>query len=494
MNRGDFKEGVLRFACSTAEIFEKFAQLNFRIEDVDFVTEVQHGVFLMLAAKTMFVLDFNYKCFYSYASYEQLVSYAQNRQRAPALHCMGAFQVRNQPFDVKFAFKHQKGRSVLFQDGYLLIMGRKEIETVLCRYKLLPEQGALVMVGCRSLNSGNDLLSSSCRSIDSVLHLSQKSQLRPERSRPPHDAGNSIRDYHILKVISRSARSTIFKVRSAEDAVYTIRQKKIESLEKFQHQMRAFQAKLASKYLLRAHECFLLQQEGQLYFNVVEECGEMSLEHEILQRQAKARLFAPKQVAFLLRVVFKGVIVLNRNGITHGNLFPSKVLFLENGFTKLSTWYSFNRDDWENDFVDACSTVFQCVTLTLFSDAFTLDRLRAHQQNFAAYPGLFDFLEQVMVEWKEDHAVNVEQLKPRLRQLYRILQRENVALDTFQTQYSKAFWIGYQNSFIVVATADSQLFKKVDVLYPDESKMKFSKYNMFAYDGAKTLYMTGAIR
>ena len=60
-------------------------------------------------------------------------------------------------------------------------------------------------------------------------------------------------------------------------------------------------------------------------------------------------------------------MILNRNKIIHGNLSPSKVLFLEDGFTKLSDWYNFNRDGWKNDFVDACSTIYQCAALELIN-------------------------------------------------------------------------------------------------------------------------------
>ena len=40
------------------------------------------------------------------------------------------------------------------------MMGRKDIETVLCSYELIPEQCTLVLRSCVSLNSGVDLLKS----------------------------------------------------------------------------------------------------------------------------------------------------------------------------------------------------------------------------------------------------------------------------------------------------------------------------------------------
>jgi hypothetical protein len=70
LSKGDFKTGTLRFACSTEEYFDEFCDLHFKIQRVEFCVEVQHGVFLLHASKNLFVLDFNYKCFYSFASLE----------------------------------------------------------------------------------------------------------------------------------------------------------------------------------------------------------------------------------------------------------------------------------------------------------------------------------------------------------------------------------------------------------------------------------------
>lgn len=139
--------------------------------------------------------------------------------------------------------------------------------------------------------------------------------------------------------------------------------------------MSAFQSKLTSKHLLKALECFLLNKDNKIYFNVVEEYGESNLENEIKNRKLKFSRFPPKHISFLLRCVFKGILILNKNNITHGNLCPSRVIFLDDGFTKLSNWYNFNRDGWVNDFVDACSTIYQSVTLNLITEPFTLKLL-----------------------------------------------------------------------------------------------------------------------
>jgi hypothetical protein len=83
MSKGDFKEGVLRFACGSPEIYEEFSKLAFKIIQVEWAIEIQHGVFLIMASKNIFILDFNFKCFYSFASLHQLQNYEKNHNKDP---------------------------------------------------------------------------------------------------------------------------------------------------------------------------------------------------------------------------------------------------------------------------------------------------------------------------------------------------------------------------------------------------------------------------
>lgn len=50
------------------------------------------------------------------------------------------------------------GKNVVFQEGMLHILGRKEVETVICSYELLPTQGVMVLKKCISLHSFDDIL------------------------------------------------------------------------------------------------------------------------------------------------------------------------------------------------------------------------------------------------------------------------------------------------------------------------------------------------
>lgn len=184
----------------------------------------------MQSCRALLVLDFNYKCFYSFCSYEQLAQQAQNRRLNPQLYCMGAYQTRMQPFDVKFPFRLSQGRNVMFQDGYLYMLGLKEIETVLCQYKLIPEQGALVMVSCLSQNSGEDLLGSKCRKIEEVLQKNQFSSIEKIPASRLSSPKNYIKDYFILRVLSQSPGCNIYQVRSPMNEVLKIKQYRSESL------------------------------------------------------------------------------------------------------------------------------------------------------------------------------------------------------------------------------------------------------------------------
>ncbi len=166
--RGDFKDFVLKFACSSGDLFNEFCKLSYNVTQVEWSVELQHGVFIIYASKNLLILDFNFKCFYSFASLEQLRNYTQNRIKNPNLY-QNAFETRNQPFEVKFPHLASGGRNVTWQEGRLLLLGRVEIETVLCTYRLLPEQGTIYLESCLSLHSGKDLLKALPHSVDDIV-------------------------------------------------------------------------------------------------------------------------------------------------------------------------------------------------------------------------------------------------------------------------------------------------------------------------------------
>jgi len=62
----------------TLKVFEEFCELSMNLDQVEFCVEVQHGVFLLQASKNIYILDFNYKCYYSFSTLKQLVNYQRN--------------------------------------------------------------------------------------------------------------------------------------------------------------------------------------------------------------------------------------------------------------------------------------------------------------------------------------------------------------------------------------------------------------------------------
>ena len=40
ITKGDFKEGILRFACGSPEIFEEFSKMSFKIAQVEWSCEL----------------------------------------------------------------------------------------------------------------------------------------------------------------------------------------------------------------------------------------------------------------------------------------------------------------------------------------------------------------------------------------------------------------------------------------------------------------------
>lgn len=120
-----------------------------------------------------------------------------------------------------------------------------------------------------------------------------------------------------------------------------------------------------SKYLMEIKQCFLTQDDesGDLFINLIEEDTEWSLHDELLRRQQDNSPFRAPELGQLLKAIFKGIIALQTIELVHGNVQPRLIYFTSKGFIRLAGWYLDNQDDFENDFLDACSIVFQLATL-----------------------------------------------------------------------------------------------------------------------------------
>ncbi|KRX00902.1 Protein kinase-like domain [Pseudocohnilembus persalinus] len=420
LSKGDFMEGVLKFACPSTDLFELFCSLGFKIECINYVTEVQHGVFIMHAAKNIFILDFNFKCFYSLASLHQLQSYEKNKKNQPLVY-QNAYETRNQPFEIKFQYQNSKGRNVIFQDGYLQIIGRYEIETVLCQYKIVTEQACLIM---------------------------------------------------------------------------TIEQK-LKQLEDFRYQIKLFDKKVNSKYLITSKECFISQKQGKYYVNIVEEPKVSDLETEIKDRKKGKNYFQPKEIAYILKRLFKGILFLQRAHIKHGNIFPYQLNFVQNGNLKLGGWYQENRKEFNSDFEDGCLVLLSCMTLEIYDSPISLQKLETFKpQIMEKYPGIYSFIKQIIQKPK---AVSTSFVKKEIKSLYTLLQRENLDRIKLNSQNNHIFWIGYGSNFIISKEIlqDKEQeggFSTSEVIQGKNDLYKFSKYNMFTFDAINTMYMVGAIK
>jgi hypothetical protein len=136
------KEGeVILYLAGSEEYVGQMNQIQMHLEDVLFCLEVFFNVFLMMAGDNIYVLDLNYKCFFSYASLNQVINYQENRQ----LHPNGyryMFEILNQEFEVRFP-SGQNSNSCVLKAGKLHILGVRGEEVLALVYSFEPLLGAI---------------------------------------------------------------------------------------------------------------------------------------------------------------------------------------------------------------------------------------------------------------------------------------------------------------------------------------------------------------
>lgn len=69
------------------------------LDSADFCLELFSGVFLLFACRSLWILDLNLKCFFSYASFSQIKNYKENKTSHPYIYNY-MFPIKNQPFIV----------------------------------------------------------------------------------------------------------------------------------------------------------------------------------------------------------------------------------------------------------------------------------------------------------------------------------------------------------------------------------------------------------
>ena len=75
--------------------------------------------------------------------------------------------------------------------------------------------------------------------------------------------------------------------------------------------MDLFTKRLKTKYLIECADIFLTQDEQKnLFINIVEEYQDSTLEDEIKVRKRTKNNFEPKEMAYIVRILFKALIQL----------------------------------------------------------------------------------------------------------------------------------------------------------------------------------------
>jgi hypothetical protein len=76
-------------------------------------------------------------------------------------------------------------------------------------------------------------------------------------------------------------------------------------------------------------------EDGNYQTNLIVEYPISNLENEIKDKKKNGHSFRPKELAYILKCVFKALLELHLKNLEHGNLTPFNVVFLENGTTKI---------------------------------------------------------------------------------------------------------------------------------------------------------------
>jgi len=144
------KEGeIVLYLAGNEEYIARMGQVMMHVEDDIFCLEVFSGVFLIMSGDNMYVLDLNYKCFFSYADVSQVQNYEENRLTNP-IGYRYMFEVLDQPFAVRFPVGQQSNNCAI-KGGKLNILGVRGEEVLVLVYSFEPLLGALRLEEYRSI-------------------------------------------------------------------------------------------------------------------------------------------------------------------------------------------------------------------------------------------------------------------------------------------------------------------------------------------------------
>ncbi|CAD8174150.1 unnamed protein product [Paramecium pentaurelia] len=484
--KGNFKEGLLRFACSTDEIFKQFCLLNFKIKHIVYCIEVQHGVFLMQASKNMLILDFNFRCFYSLASLTQLQNFKENNKENPILY-QNAYETRNQPFELKCL--DAGGHNYLFQNGYLHCLARKEIETVHCVYNILPNQACIELLNCYSLHTNQDLLLFIPKTLSFVVKAQQKQVDESVFRR----YSKHVRQYGVIKDLYADHNEAYLSAETIEEKQkFYLHQIKVETLVEVSQLFQAFNKKIQSEILLTPIEYFACSEEkNSFYMYYVNEEISTTLDSEVENRKLYKNPFEAKELALIVKIIFKALKELKDNHMEHGNLSTNSLCFTKAGIIKISGWYVANRKNFSTDIDDAVKVLYCLATLQRIQDIDTMD---FSDPAITVYDGLSEFLKATYKLPKKTPYLNI--LNSALT-LSKQLTAQNVDFNDMQSKAQAILWVGYGQNYIIITPLENMKdprFMKVSILKPNQTNFKISKHCMFTFNFIDIIYISGAIK
>ena len=390
------------------------------------------------------------------------------------------FEIRNVPFQLDFSQKNQK--NISFEEGILKYLCRKDSEILLCKFILIPTQSCISLLNCLDLASGQDFMMFLPKEIKLDWSLIQKKEIFTD---PPI---NKIGNYEILSILCEEDNDVEYKVRRNNE-LFCLKRKEIASLQEFEKLQKGFFFILENSYLLGIKELFLHKENDKLYVIFIREHFDLTLMQEFLYRKSKKKYYTAKNLAFLMKCIFKGVIFLIESGVKHGNIDFSNIVFTDKGFLKIKGWYLENRNNFVSDILDTGLLLLECATLDILYE-FNEFKIENNKDFLEInYPGLYKFL--LFLVKQDMNKIDIETLAKEIKKTYIRLEYKDFDISKYQTERQKMFWINYGDNSIITADVGSQNHQVYKIENEEKQAYVFSTFNSFVYDQNNDLYVTG---
>lgn len=264
---------------------------------------------------------------------------------------------------------------------------------------------------------------------------------------------------------------------------------KADSLQSVSKLFRSFTKKVNAPLLLSPIEYFPSEEQQGYVMNYINEEIIQTLQKEFEQRRASKNYFQPKELALLMKIIFRGILQIQNAGLEHGNLKAKSLCFTRKGLIKIQGWYVSNRQHFSSDVLDAVKLIWQLATLRGDVDNFEIAHVEEGKDELEDYPGLAEFLVRT---WKQKDSL--PKIKEQALVLCKRLMTLNVNFTQLRSDAQVVIWIGYGSNYIIVTHLATTTFQKIEVTGPNGGKFKFSKSCMFTYDYNQTMYISGALK